>query len=69
MDISKKSMFKIGYTSALSSNANNKKIWTSIIAYTRKNKIMIISLVIFLNAVCINFILLYNFFCILEKIN
>lgn len=69
MDIFEKKMYKIGYIPKFSNNTNQKKRRTSIMFFIRKNKIMVISLAVFFLAVCINFALLYNFFCILEKIN
>ncbi len=69
LDISEKNMFKIGYTSTLSKNIKTNKGWTSFFKRMVKNKILIISVTIFLIAICCNIILIYNFFNILEKIN
>lgn len=69
MNISEDNMFKMGYTSVLSKNINNKRRWTSLISLIKKYKIMITTIIIFLIAFSFNFVLLYNFFRILERIN
>lgn len=69
MNISEDNMFKIGYTSVLSKKIDNKKRWTSFIGIIKKYKLIITTITIFLLASTFNFILLFNFFRILERIS
>ena len=69
MNVLKKNMYKVNYTSVLSDNKKAKKIWTSLFKFVKNNKIIIVSLAIFMVAICFNFILLYDFFSILERIS
>ncbi len=68
MEISKENIFKKNYTSAFKEEKVIKKKRTSLINFIKKNKIISFTMFIFLLASCFNFILVYNFIIILEKI-
>ena len=68
MKISKKNIYKIGYTSTIQKKMKNKK-WTSrLLKLICENKIISISIVLFVICVCVNLTLIYNFLKILEQI-
>ena len=68
MDISKENIFKVGYTSTLPKKGENKK-WTSkFFKFIRNNKIISISMILFIMCVGMNLILIYNFLKILQMV-
>lgn len=69
MNISEDNVFKIGYTSVFSKKIDNKKRWVGFLDVIKKYKLIIITITIFLLASIFNFILLFNFFRILERIS
>lgn len=66
MNISENNMFEVRHTPFFSNSVNTKKGWTNCFLFIRKNGIIIISLLMFFIALCCNFVLLYNFFSILQ---
>ena len=68
MDISKENIFKVGYTSTLQKNVENKK-WTSkFLKFIRDNKIISISIILFFMCVMMNLFLIYNFLKVLQQV-
>ncbi len=68
MEISKKNIFKVGYTSTLQKKLKNKR-WTSkLLKFIRDNKIISISIIIFVMCVGMNLLLIYNFLKVLQQI-
>ena len=68
MEISKENVFKVGYTSVLNGNLSKQKKRTNhIIKFIRENKLVSITMIIFVVCVSFNFILIYNFMKILEN--
>ena len=68
MDISKENIFKVGYTSTLQKNVENKK-WTSkFLEFIRDNKIISISIIVFFMCVMMNLFLIYNFLKVLQQV-
>ena len=68
MDISKENIFKVGYTSTLQKNVENKK-WTSkFLKFIRNNKIISISIIVFFMCVMMNLFLIYNFLKVLQQV-
>ncbi len=68
MDISKENIFKVGYTSTLQKNVENKK-WTSkFFKFIRDNKIISISIIVFFMCVMMNLFLIYNFLKVLQQV-
>ena len=68
MEISKENVFKKNYTSVLESTNRKKKSTTSILKFIKNNKFISFTFIIFIIASCFNFVLMYNFFKILETL-
>lgn len=69
MEISKENIFNVKYTSVLGEKTNKDKKWTSsILEFIHNNKLITITLIIFVMCLSLNFILIYNFMKILENI-
>lgn len=61
-------IFKMRYSSLLGDNKTKKIKWTSKISNKmKKHKIITVSTIIFLLCLILNFVLIYNFFKILEN--
>lgn len=65
MDISKENIFDVKYTSVLSKKGKKKKWTSNIKRFLRENKIISISIIVFLMCVILNLFLIYNFFRVL----
>ncbi len=66
MNVSKENIFDVKYTSVLE---NKKESWTSsIIKFFHRNKLISISIIVFFACVCMNLLLIYNFFRALQQI-
>lgn len=68
MEISNENMFKIGYSGILGQAKNKKEKKTSkIINFISKHKIITLFMLLFCTCCTLNFVLIYNFIQILEK--
>ncbi len=68
MEISKKNIFNVEYTSVLDKSSKNKKWTSTFIKFIRDNKLISISIIVFMMCVGMNLILIYNFFKILQQV-
>ena len=69
MEISKKSVFNVEYAPIFTEEKKAKIKWTSRIAeIVNKHKIVTLFILIFCTCCALNFILIYNFMQILEKL-
>jgi len=68
MEISKENIFNVKYTSVLEKRGKKKRWTSNIVRFIRDNKLISISIIVFLMCVGINLILIFNFFKILTTI-
>lgn len=66
MEISKENIFNVKYTSVL--EKKDKKRTSNMIRFIRENKLISISIIVFLMCVGMNLILIFNFFKILQQV-
>ncbi len=66
MEISKENIFNVKYTSVL--EKRDKKRTSNMIRFIRENKLISISIIVFLMCVGMNLILIFNFFKILQQV-
>ena len=66
MEISKENVFKTQYTSVLGRSAKRKRT-SKILNFIKKNKIISITILIFIVCSSFNMLLVYNFIKILEN--
>lgn len=70
MEISKENIYDVKYTSILKGNSFKKRKWTSNLKKNiHENKIISISIVIFIMCVGMNLFLIYNFMKILQEVS
>ena len=70
MEISKENIYDVKYTSILKGNGFKKRKWTSNFKkIIHENKIISISIVIFIMCVGMNLFLIYNFMKILQEVS
>lgn len=70
MEISKENIYDVKYTSILKRNNFKKRKWTSNLKkFIHENKIISISIVIFIMCIGMNLFLIYNFMKILQEIS
>ena len=68
MEMSNENAFKVGYTSVFKEQKSKKEKWTSKIGnFINEHKIITLFMVIFCTCCTLNFVLIYNFVQILEK--
>lgn len=68
MEISKENIFKVKYTSVLEKRGKKKRWTSSVIRFIRENKLISLSIIVFLMCVGMNLILIVNFFKILVTV-
>jgi len=70
MEFSKENIYDVKYTSILKENKLKKREWTSNLKkFIRENKIISISIVIFIMCVGMNLTLIYNFIRVLQEVS
>ena len=70
MEISKENIYDVKYTSIFKGENVNRRKWTSNLKkFIRENKIISISIVLFIMCVGMNLTLIYNFMKILHGIS
>ena len=68
MEISKENIFNVKYTSVLENKGEKKKRTSAFIKCVRENKLISISIIVFLMCVGMNLVLIFNFFKILQQV-
>lgn len=69
MEISKENIYDVKYTSILKErNSDKRKRTSNLKRFIRENKIISISIVLFIMCVGMNLILIYNFMKILQEV-
>ena len=68
MEISKENIFGVKYTSVLEKKSTKKKRTSAFVKFIRENKLISISIIVFLICVGMNLILIFNFFKILQQV-
>ena len=68
MEISKDNIFGVKYTSVLEKKSTKKKRTSTFLKFMRENKLISISIIVFLMCVGMNLILIFNFFKILQQV-
>ncbi|MBR0426701.1 MAG: hypothetical protein IJK18_00650 [Clostridia bacterium] len=68
MEISKGNIFDVKYTSVLEKRSQKKKRTSTFLKFIRENKLISISIIVFLMCVAMNLILIFNFFKILQQV-
>ena len=66
MEISKENVFKVGYTSVLGSTLKKNRT-SKIKKFIKNNKIISITILVFVMCFSLNVIMIYNFMKILEN--
>lgn len=70
MEISKENIYDVKYTSILKEkNSDKRKRTSNLKKFIRENKIISISIVLFIMCVGMNLILIYNFMKILQEVS
>ena len=70
MEISKENIYDVKYTSILKErNSDKRKRTSNLKRFIRENKIISISIVLFIMCVGMNLILIYNFMKILQEVS
>lgn len=68
MEISKKNIFDVKYTSLLAKQSEKKKWTSSVKTFIHEHKLISTAIIVFWMCVMMNLFLIYNFFRILQQV-